>query len=186
MLGNKNTDYFSSTSLRIFTAFAFCCLLALQTGCMVTPNTSERVSDRDDGVLVMMATLSPEDVEIEALNKFTGLWQNIGIVTTNFDSIEFAGRNWIVGSNEIHIPDECWKVRLAGHSLDRIYYEAEIRAITESGAEALTFQRGFYDWVLNGLDTIASGDLRLERDASEAASRVNGPTLKIRTDIITP
>jgi len=130
---------------------ALSALALLSSGCMLTPNNGDLVGNRDSLVPFQVTTIGDSGtVTIQARNQTSGAWQDIDHIDTHFGPIHWEGYGWYFGAKSIRIPRSCWKLKFAGHTVDRVYYSADVRAITSDGLRVQTFQGGFFEWFSDG------------------------------------
>lgn len=168
---------------RCVAILAIAVLAAANSGCMLSPNNGERLSDRDERFGMSIATLQEETVQVQARNQTTGAWQNVGTVETGSSVFPYAGYDWHYGTSNIQVPRECWKLFLAGSSVDRIYYRSELRAITSDGYPVATFRNGFFEWFADGLYWDGTR-YQIDRSTDEVDERYNGSTMHLYTRTI--
>lgn len=158
-------------------------ILSMTSGCMLSPNDGDSVANRSSYVSFKVGTIGEEHVRIQARNVSTGGWVTIGEMDANIGPIPWDGTDWYVGLKSLRIPNSCWDLHFAGHTVDRVYFTAEVRAITDSGA-AVTFERGFYDWFRDG-DTWTSSGYGNSHSPAEVMDWSTGTsTVTIRTYVM--
>ena len=155
-------------------------------GCMIGPNNGDRVANRDTYIAFSGVTLvGGEKVDIQAKDATTGAWKTIDSFHTLDSPASWDGKNWYWGYKSAKIPRSCWKLHILG-SVDRVYWSAEVRMVTESGYAMIGFDRGFDNWFYDNLGGAAGGPAHngTPEDFQEQMSGKNSAT--IYTDVMAP
>ena len=160
---------------RLF-AFVPMTLCLISSGCMLTPNEGEVISNRNQPVYFGIATGTPNEVvEIQAKNPSSGEWEAIGQMTTFPIPVDANGLQWYLATTEIPVPHAFWQQMNAGNS---VFYSAEVRTIGESGNAMAGFQVGTRDWILQNI-----GPETFEGSFADFLDRVTGDSVQIVTEI---
>ncbi len=156
-------------------------------GCMIGPNDGDRVRNRDSYIAFSGVTLvGNERVDIQAKEVATGHWKTIASFHTVDAGANWDGRTWYWGFRSAKVPRECWKLHILG-SVDRVYFSAEVRMVTESGYAMIGFERGFERWFYDNLESSPRASSAHRGTPDEFSEQMAGKSsVTIYTDVMAP